>query len=111
MDNTIMKYNDAFRKTFFGGKVRLGAGVRALSDTERAEVLNRVQTFDEFTKKNDPHGEHDFGAFDLNGKRFAFKIDYYAPGLLRGSENPADLEKTVRVLTIMAHPEILDRER
>jgi Protein of unknown function (DUF3768) len=52
-----------------------------------------------------PYGEHDFGAFtfDHEGEslRIFWKIDYYAPDLLHGSEDPADPAQTIRVLTIM----------
>jgi hypothetical protein len=41
--------------------------------------VNHVASFNEFTSDNDPYGEHDFAAFDLDGERFNFKIDYYAP--------------------------------
>ncbi len=57
--------------------------------------------FDSFTEDNDPHGEHDFGAFEHAGQRIFWKIDYYAPDMEHGSENPADPQQTVRVLTIM----------
>ena len=57
--------------------------------------------FDAFTEDNDPHGEHDFGAFDHAGHRIFWKIDYYDQSLEFGSENPADPAKTTRVLTIM----------
>jgi hypothetical protein len=30
---------------------------------------------------NDPHGEHDFGAFEHEGQRIFWKIDYYAPDM------------------------------
>jgi hypothetical protein len=66
-----------------------------------------VRSFDEFTPGNDPYGEHDFGAFDLDGERFNFKIDYYAPDMLHGSDDPANPEKTVRVLTIMLAADLL----
>jgi hypothetical protein len=56
---------------------------------------------DSFTEDNDPHGEHDFGAFEHEGARIFWKIDYYAPDMEHGSENPADPKQTVRVLTIM----------
>ena len=45
--------------------------------------------------------KHDFGAFEVEGHRLFFKIDYYAPDMQHGSEDPADPTKTVRVLTLM----------
>ena len=54
-----------------------------------------------FTRDNDPYGEHDFGHFELVGRSFYWKIDYYDPKCEFGSEDPADPKKTTRVLTLM----------
>jgi hypothetical protein len=43
------------------------------------DVLERVRHFDEFTKDNDPYGEHDFGSFELAGIDYFFKIDFMEP--------------------------------
>jgi Protein of unknown function (DUF3768) len=43
------------------------AGVQALPVDTVAQAFQRVRTFNEFTKDNDPYGEHDFGSFDLAG--------------------------------------------
>ena len=64
-------------------------------------MLLAVQSFSNFTKDNDPHGEHDFGSFEIEGETYFFKVDYYALDMQVGSENPADPEHTTRVLTIM----------
>ena len=37
---------------------------------------------------------------DESGERFFFKIDYYAPDMRHGSDDPADPARTRRVLTI-----------
>jgi len=61
-----------------------------------------VIAFDDFNADNDPHREHDFGSFELDGEKLFWKIDYYStddPDL--GSEDPSDLTKTLRVLTVM----------
>ncbi len=50
---------------------------------------------------NDPHGEHEFGNFELAGRTFFFKIDAYDTEMRYGSPDPADPAKTTRVLTIM----------
>ena len=57
--------------------------------------------FDDFNADNDPHGEHDFGAFQIEHLKFFWKIDYYDKDLCYGSENPTDPDVTERVLTLM----------
>jgi hypothetical protein len=97
----IRALNDAFRSSFSGGHVFLSAGVVALPDCVKSNALLQVAAFDAFTDDNDPHGEHDFGSFVLVGRTFFWKIDYYDKTLCSGSEDPADPERTVRVLTLM----------
>jgi hypothetical protein len=60
-----------------------------------------VRAFDAFTPDNDPHGERDFGSFELEGRTVFWKFDYYDLALEHGSEDPSDPLKTCRVLTIM----------
>jgi hypothetical protein len=76
-------------------------GISALPQRDQSAIREKVELFDSFTEDNDPHGEHDFGAFEHAGGKIFWKIDYYAPDMERGSENPADPKQTVRVLTIM----------
>jgi len=97
----IAELNDAFRTTFRGGKVVMTAGVRELPDCLKANALMEVAKFNCFTEANDPRHERDFGSFVLLGRRFYWKIDYYDDALEFGSEDPADPQKTVRVLTLM----------
>jgi uncharacterized protein DUF3768 len=93
--------NDNFRSTFIGGRVLMTQGVDALPIDTKARVILAVQRFDEFSADNDPHREHDFGSFEVQGETYFWKIDYYALDMNGGSEDPADPEKTTRVLTIM----------
>jgi hypothetical protein len=97
----IRELNDAFRTTCEGGQVLITASVSALPPILVAEVLQKVRTFTDFTPDNDPYGEHDFGSFELAGRTFIWKIDYYDKSMTFGSEDPADPEHTMRVLTIM----------
>ena len=99
----ICELNDALRKTLDStlGRVMLTAGVDALLSDVRAMAIRKVATFDNFSADNDPHGEHDFGAFVLCSRTFFWKIDYYDKNLDCGSEDPSDTEKTTRVLTLM----------
>jgi hypothetical protein len=92
----IRELNDQFRVTNIGGRVMLTAGVAALSEDTRREVFKRVRT-----PENDPHEEHYFGSFEVAGKKVFWKIDYFDAAMEFGLEDPADLSKTTRVLTIM----------
>ena len=99
--NKIALLNDAFRRTFSGGKVVMTAGVDALPDMVKAAALQKAATFDAFTDDNDPYGEHDFGSFELCGRKFFWKIEYYDRAMEYGSEDPSDPAKTTRVMTVM----------
>jgi len=110
-DNTkqIAALNDEFRSyvgmPVFGprvpGRIVITSGITALSPEAKIAIWSIVRHFDTFTPDNDPHGEHDFGAFDYQGQRIFWKIDYYDTTLTKGSEDPTDPKQTVRVLTIM----------
>lgn len=93
--------NDNFRSTFIGGRVVMTQGVSELPIDVQATVLLSVKTFAAFTNDNDPHGEHDFGSFEVDGEAYFWKIDYYDLECRYGSEDPANPEQTTRVLTIM----------
>jgi hypothetical protein len=101
----MRELNDAFRRSFEGGQVVITAGVDALPSDVKAMVVRRVATFDRFDADNDPYGEHDFGAFQIAGRRFLWKIDYYDPSVRYGSSDPTDPALTTRVLTIMLSEE------
>lgn len=97
----VRQLNDQFRTTMTGGQVLITPGVAELPLDVQATVIRKVATFNEFSEDNDPHGEHDFGSFDLIGRTFFWKIDYYDANLEYGSEDPGDPEQTARILTIM----------
>ena len=114
----VRALNDAFRRSFAGGQVVETPGVVELPEVDRIALLlavrrfssfdpNRialllaVRRFSSFDPNNDPHGEHDFGAVEVGGQRFFWKIDAYDRALLGGSPDPADPAVTTRVLTIM----------
>ena len=94
----IALLNDAFRTTLSGGTVLLSAGVHELPDMVKAAAIRTVATFDAFTEDNDPYGEHDFGSFELCGRKFFWKVDLYEePGVKSKNGEPV----VNRVLTIM----------
>lgn len=97
----IRTLNDTFRTILVGGKTLFTMGIQALGVGSVQGIVRKVQTFNDFTPDNDPHGEHDIGAIEHNGQKVFWKIDYYDENLEFGSEEPWNTEKTTRVLTVM----------
>ena len=74
----IAELNDLCRTAMgVAGKLFQTAGIDALPLADQSAIREKVETFDTFTPDNDPHGEQDFGAFEHNGERIFWKIDYY----------------------------------
>ena len=101
----IRALNDALRtqppRNDAGAKWLITQGVSDLGSDAVAEAIRAVRQFTAFTADNDPHGEHDFGSFEVAGERLFWKIDYYDRSLSGGSPDPAAESVTCRVLTIM----------
>jgi hypothetical protein len=98
----IAELNDLCRKAMgIAGRAVQTAGISSLPPEDQSAIREKVENFDAFTPDNDPHKEHDFGAFEHNGQRIFWKIDYYDTTMTKGSEDPSDPRQTVRVLTIM----------
>ena len=98
----IAELNDLAR-TAMGVTARVlqTPGISSLDLITQSRIRERVERFDQFTPDNDPHGERDFGAFEVDGYRVFWKIDYYDREMQYGSEEPWDVSKTRRLLTIM----------
>lgn len=79
------------------------AALAAQSPEFKTEAFRKTFEFTAFNEDNDPHGEHDYGSFDVQGQKVMFKIDYYEKGseFMFGAETPWDESKTDRVLTLM----------
>lgn len=97
----IARLNDQLRTTLRGGRFMITRGVSAHPDCGVAALADALKCYDEFDADNDPHGERDFGAFDLGDAELLWKIDYYDRELVYASPDPADANVTVRVLTVM----------
>jgi hypothetical protein len=98
----IRNLNDAMRRAGPScGHWMMTQGVMAEGPEFMLLATKAVQQFSAFGRDNDPHGEHDFGAFDLAGERLFWKIDYYDLELRYGAPDPADPSVTSRVLTVM----------
>jgi hypothetical protein len=103
-DNTarIAQLNDLCRTAMgVAGRLVQTAGISALPPQDQSAIRENVERFSDFNPDNDPHGERDFGKIQHGGESVFWKIDYYAPDLMHGSEDPSDPQQTVRVLTIM----------
>lgn len=97
----VRELNDSFRKTFTGGRVMMTSGVKELTDDARSQLVEAVQGFTAFNRGNDPHGEHDFGAIEIDGTKFFWKIDYFDLAMGQHSVDAANPDATIRVLTLM----------
>jgi hypothetical protein len=97
----IRLLNDELRKHLLGGGAVMTPGIAALGREAVQRLVQVIATFDDFCCANDPHGEHDFGAFEFDGTPVMFKIDYYDKDLIFQSPDPANPAVTERIITIM----------
>jgi uncharacterized protein DUF3768 len=99
----IRTLNDRLRQNLGTGVATavITIGVAALGDEAVARIVKTIAVYDDFCHDNDPHGEHDFGAFDADGQVIFFKIEYYDKSLTCHSPDAADQSVTERVITIM----------
>ena len=97
----IARLNDQFRTTFVGGRISISAGIHALPEATQIDILTAVQDFSGFTEEDDPHDEHDYGLFVVDGHECMFKIGYYDKSLEHMSKDAANPEVTTRILTVM----------
>jgi hypothetical protein len=97
----IRALNDELRQHLRGGKAVMTQGIAALGSEAVHRLVQTIAVFDDFCTANDPHGEHDFGAFEFDGTPVMFKIDYFDKDLNFHSPDPANPAVTERVITLM----------
>ncbi len=97
----IALQNDVFR--ILGSNAGLPGKVMATPSVQNSPdwvaILHALKTFDHFQVENDPYHQHDFGAFEVGGTMYFFKIDYYDLKMEYGVD-PLK-EEPFRVMTIM----------
>jgi hypothetical protein len=92
----IIQLNDELSSTFRGGRVQVTPAVYDLDPQLRGRALWAMARYNRFADDS----EHDWGVMIFAGYSFEWHIEYRAanrPGL---SPDPADPEKTLRVLTL-----------
>ena len=97
----IRALNDELRKNFSQGHAVMTTGIAALGSEAVARIVKTIEVYDNFCHANDPHEEHDFGSFEVDGRTIFFKIDYFDKNLAYHSPDPSDPDVTKRVITIM----------
>lgn len=97
----VQALNDALRVHVRGGHLCISSGILALGYDAYMEARAAIAAFTEFDAGNDPYGEHDFGAVEVQGQRIFWKIDCYDKDETYASPDPADPGVTSRFLTIM----------
>ncbi len=115
--NQIARYNDLVRKSLVGAderktlqevgvrhEVLMTAGIKHYVKNI-VGLTQAIAGFHHFNEENDPYEEHDFFRFMFEDIWIIVKFSYYALDMEHGSEDPADLTKTVRVMMIMKSDE------
>jgi hypothetical protein len=99
----VVALNDQLRTTFKGGRVQMTRSVYDLDDRLRGRALSVLARYNKF----DSASEHDCGVFIFAGFAFEWHIEYRGKDGVGQSPDPADPEKTIRVLTLQAVEDLI----
>jgi hypothetical protein len=99
----IIELNDQLRTTFKGGRVQMTRNFYDLDDQLRGRALSVMARYNKF----DDNSEHDCGVFIFAGYSFEWRIEYRGKEGIGVSPDPADPEKTFRVLSLYAFDDVL----
>ena len=99
----IIALNDRLRTTFKGGRVQMTPSVYELDDRLRGRALSVLARYNKFHSES----EHDWGTFIFAGFSFEWRIEYRRKEGAGISPDPADPDKTFRVLTLYAIDDVL----
>jgi Protein of unknown function (DUF3768) len=94
----IRDLNDELRRHLLSGGAVITPGVAALGQEALDRIVQTIAVFDDFCEANNPYEEHDFEAFEVEGKTIFFKIDLYEEPDVKDSNGEPVVN---RVLTIM----------
>jgi hypothetical protein len=99
----IIALNDQLRTTFKGGRVQMARDFYELDARLRGRALSVMARYNKF----DNDSEHDCGVFIFAGYSFEWRIEYRGQDGSGVSPDPADPERTFRVLTLLATADLL----
>jgi Protein of unknown function (DUF3768) len=99
----ITALNDQLRISFKGGRVQMTKSVYELDARLRGRALTVLARYNKFH----PDSEHDWGTFIFAGFSFEWRIEYRSKEGAGISPDPADPDKTLRVLTLYAIDDVL----
>ena len=99
----IIQLNDELRKTFRGGRVQMTPAVYDLDPQLRGRALWAMARYNRFADDS----EHDWGVMIFAGYSFEWHIEYRATDGTGLSPDPADPDKTLRVLTLYVTEDLL----
>ena len=97
----IAVLNDMLRHSQLTGQVILSDAVQSLNSKMRNRILKGVKNYNAFAPQGDTQKERDFGAFECGDYDIFWVIDCYDKNSYYLSDNPADLNRTNRVLRVM----------
>jgi hypothetical protein len=99
----IIELNDQLRTTFKGGRVQMTPAVYNLDPQLRGRALCAMARSNKFDHASD----HDWGVMIFAGYAFEWRIEYRAVDGTGVSPDPADPDKTFRVLTLYTTGDLL----
>ena len=99
----IIRLNDELRKTFRRGRVQMTPAVYNLDPQLRGRTLWAMTRYNRFADDS----EHDWGVMIFAGYSFEWHIEYRAANGTGLSPDPADPDKTFRVLTLYVTEDLL----
>jgi hypothetical protein len=99
----IIELNDQFRTTFKSGRVQMTPSIYDLDARLRGRALYVLSRYNRF----DDDSEHDWGVFIFAGYSFEWRIECRGKDGTGVSLDPADPDKTFRVLTLYAMDDLL----
>ena len=101
----IIELNDRLRTRFKGGRVQMTPAVYNLDPQLRGRAIWAMARYNRF----DNSSEHDWGVMIFAGYSFEWHIEYRDQNGNGVSPDPADSDKTLRVLTLYVVEDLLGK--